>query len=192
MPSNHLILCHPLPLLPSIFPSVRVFSNELAVLIRWPKYWRFSFNISPSNEYSMLISFRIDWFDLCAVQGTLKSFFQHHSSKASILCCSYASKSSFPAFISIHDYWKNQALTIWTFVSKVMSLLFNALYRFVIAFLSRSKCFLISWLHSLSSVILEPKKIKSVTVSTSSPFICHEVIGSYAHQMLKACYCVTE
>ena len=142
MPSNHPILCHPLFFLPSIFPSTRVFSNELALSIRWSKYWSFSFNISPSNEYSRLISFRIDWFDLLAVQGTLKSLLQHHGSKASILWCS--------AFFMVqlsHLYMttgKTIGLTLWTFVGKVMSLLLNKLSRFVIAFLPRSKCLLIS------------------------------------------------
>ena len=133
MPSNHLILCHPLLLLPSIFPSIRVFSNESVLHIRWPKYWSFSFSISPSNEYSGLIPFRIDWFDLLAVQETLKSLLQHHSSKASILRCSafFRAQLSHPNM----TYWKSIALTIWTFVSKVMSLLFNMLSRFVIAFL---------------------------------------------------------
>ena len=154
MLSDHLTLCHPL-LLPSIFPSIRVFSNELALHIRWPKYWSFSFSISPSNEYSGLISFRTDWLDLLAVQGTLKSLLQHRSSKASILWCS--------AFIIVqlsHPHMttgKTIALTIWTFVSKAISLLFNMLLRFVIAFFPRSKHFLISWLQSLSAVILEPK-----------------------------------
>ena len=137
MPSNHLFLCHPLLLLPSIFPSIRVFSNELALCIRWTKYWSFSFSISPSNEYSGLISFGIDWFDLLAVQGTLKSLFQRHSSKASIL-----QHSAFFMVQLSHPYMttgKTIALTIWTFVSKVMSLLFNILSRFVIAFLPRSK-----------------------------------------------------
>ena len=137
MPSNHLILCHPLLLLPSIFPSIRVFSNESIVCIRWPKYWSFSFSISPSNEYSGLISFRIDWFDLLAVQRTLKSLLQHHSSKASILQCS--------AFFIVqlsHPYMttgKTIALTRWTFVGKVLSMVFNMLSWFVIAFLPRSK-----------------------------------------------------
>ena len=159
MPSNHLILCHPLLLLPSIFPSTRVFSNESVLCIRWPKYWCFSFSISPSNEYSGLISFRMGWFDLLTAQGTLKSLLQHHSSKASVLLCS--------AFFTVqlsHPYMttgKTIALTRWTFVGKVMSLLFNMLSRLVIAFLSRSKCLLISWLQSPSSVILEPKKRKS-------------------------------
>ena len=162
MLSNHLILCHPLLLVPSIFPSIRIFSNESALLIRWPKYWRFSFSISPSNVYSGLVSFRIDWLDLLAVQGTLKSLLQHHSSKASILRCS--------AFLIVQlskPYMateKTIALTIRTFVDKVVSLLFNTLSRLVIAFLPRSKRLLISWLQSTSAVILEPKKRKSVTV----------------------------
>ena len=155
MPSNHLTLCHPLLLLPSIFPSIRVFSNELALRIRWPKYWSFSFSLS--NEYAGLISFRIDWFDLLAVQGTLKSLLQHHSSKASIL--------RYSAFFMVqlsHSYMtigKTITLTRWTFVSKVMSLLFNMLSNLVIAFLPRSKRLLISWLQSPSAVILEPKKL---------------------------------
>ena len=156
MPSNHLILCHPLLLLPSIFPSIMVFSNESVLCIRWPKDWSFSFSISPSNEYSGLISFRMGWLDLLAVQGTLRSLLQHRSSKASILCCS--------VFFMIqlsHPYMtpgKTIALTRWTFVSKVMSLLFNTLSRLVIAFLPRSKRLLISWLQSPSAVILEPRK----------------------------------
>ena len=167
MPSNHLILCRPLLCLPSIFLNVRVFSNELALCIRWPKYWSFSFNISPSNEYSGLISFRIDWFDVLSVQGTIKSLLQHHTSKASILLCS--------AFFIVqlsHPYMttrKTIALTRWTFVGKVMSLHFNMLSRLVIAFLPKSKHLLISWLQSPFAVILEPKKIKSVTVSIFSP-----------------------
>ena len=151
MPSNYLILCRPLLLLPSIFPSIRVFSNESALCIRWPKYWRFSFNISPSNEYSGLISFRMDWFDL-AVQGTLKSLLQHHSLKASILL-----HSAFFVVQLSHPYMatgKNIALTRRTFVCKGMSLLSTL----VIAFLPRSKCLLISWLQSPSAVILEPKQ----------------------------------
>ena len=156
MPSNHLILCYPLFLLPSIFPNIRVFSDESALHIRWRKYWSFSFNISPSNEHSGLISFRMDWLDLLAVQGTLKSLLQHHSSKASVLLCS--------AFFIVqlsHPYMttgKTIALTRWTFVGKVMSLLFNMLSRLVITFLPRSKRLLISWLKSPSAVILEPKK----------------------------------
>ena len=158
MPSNHLILCRPLLLLPSIFPSIRVFSNESALRIRWPKYWSFSFSISISNEYSGLISFRIDWLDLLAVQGTLKSLLQHHSSKASIL-----RHSAFFTVQLSHPYMtagKTIALTRRTFVGKVMSLLFNMLSRLVIAFLPRSKSLLISWLQSPSAVILEPPKNK--------------------------------
>ena len=157
MPSNHLILCHPL-LLPLIFPSTRVFSSELVLCIRWPKYWSFSFSISASNEYSGLISYRIDWLDHLAVQGTLKNLLQHHTSKASILQC----LAFFIVQLS-HPYMttgKTIALTRWTFVGKVMSLLFNMLSRFVIAFLLKNKCLLISWLQSSSAVILEPKKIK--------------------------------
>ena len=156
MPSNHLNLCCPLLLLPSIFPSLRVISNESVHHIKWPRYWSFSFNISPSNEYSGLISFRMDSLDLLAIQGTLKSLLQHHSSKASILQCS--------AFIIVqlsHPYkttGKTIALTRWTFVGKVISLLFNMLSGLVIAFLPRSKCLLISWLQSPSAVILEPPK----------------------------------
>ena len=156
MPSNHLILCHPLLLLPSIFSSIRVFSNESALHIRWPKYWSFSFNISPSNEFSGLISFRMYWLDLLAVQRTLKSLLQHHSSKASILQCS--------AFFIVqlsHPYLttgKTIALTRWTFVGKVTSLLSNMLSKLVITFLPRSKCLLISWLQSPSAVILKPPK----------------------------------
>ena len=156
MPSNHLILCHPLLLLPSIFPSIRVFSNESVLRIRWPKYWSFHFSISLSSEYSGLISFRINWFDLLAVQGTLKSLLQHHRSKASILQCS--------AFLMVqlsHLYMttgKTIALTIQTFVGKVMSLLFNMLSRLVITFLPRSKRLLISWLQSSSAVISESEK----------------------------------
>ena len=167
MPSNHLILCHLLLLLPSIFPSIRAFSWWV-LYIRWPKYWSFSFTISPSNEYSRLISFRMDWFDLLAIQWTLKNLLQHHSSKASILQCS----ASFIVQLS-HPYMttgKTIAFTRWTFVDKVMSLLFNMLSRLVIAFLPRSKHLLISWLQSPSAVILEPKKIKSLTVS---PSVCH-------------------
>ena len=146
-----------------------------ALCNRWPKFWSFSFSISPSNEYSGLISLRSDWFDLFAVQGTLKSFLQHHSLKASILQCS----AFFIAQLS-HSYMttgKTIALTIWTFVGKVMSLFFNTLSIFVIAFLPKSKCLLISWLQSPSAVLLENKKIKPVTVSIVSPYICHEVIG---------------
>ena len=174
IPSNRLILCHPLLLLPSIFLSIRVFSNEPALRIRWPKYWSFSFSISPSNEYSGLISFRIDWLDLLVVQGTLKSLLQHHSSKASIL-----QHSSFFMIQLSHPYittGKTIALTRWTFVGKVMCLLFNMLPRLVIAFLPRSKHLLISWLQSPSAVILEPPKINSATVFTVSPSTCHVLL----------------
>ena len=174
MPSNHLILCCLLLLLPSIFPSIRVFSNESVFHNRWTTYWSFSVSIGPSIEYWGLISFRIDWFDL-AVQGTLKSLLQHHSSKASILW-----HSAFFIVQLSHPYMttgKTIALTRWTFVGKVMSLLFNMLFSLVITFLPRSKRLLISWLQSPSAVILEPKKIKSLIVSTVSPSICHEVMG---------------
>ena len=156
MPSNHLILCHPVLLLPAIFPSIRVFLNESVLCIRWPKYWSFSFSISPSSEHSGLISFRMDWLDLLAVQGTLKSLLQHHSSKASIL-----RRSAFFTVQLSHPYMttrKTIALTRWTFVGKVMCLLFNMLCRLVITFLPRSMCLLISWLQSPSAVILEPQK----------------------------------
>ena len=186
MSSNHLILCHPLLLLPSIFPSIRVFSNESALCMRWPKYRRFSFNISPSSEHPGLISLRIDWLELLAVQGMLKSLLQYHSSKASIL-----RHSAFFIVQLSHLYMttgKNIALTRQTFVDKVMSLLSNMLSKLAITFLPRSKCLLfiyfiyfflskcllISWLQSPSAVILEPQKIKPSTVS---PSIYHEVMG---------------
>ena len=175
MPSNHLILCHPLLLLPPIPPSIRVFSNESTLRMRWPKYWSFSFSISPFNEHPGLISIRMDWLDLLAVQGTLKSLLQHHSSKASILHC-----SGFFIIQLSHPYMttgKTIALTRRTFVGKVISLLFNILSRLVITFLPRSKRLLISWLQSPSAVILELKKIKSDTVSTVYPSISHEVMG---------------
>ena len=175
MPSNYLTSCHPLLLLSSIFPSIRVFFSELALCIRWPKYWSFSFIISPSNEYSGLISFRIDWFYLFAVQGTPKSLLQHHRSKASVLRCS----NFFMVQLS-HSHMtteKTIALTRGTFVGKVMSLLFNTLSRLVIAFLPRSKRLLISCLQSPSAVILQPKKIKFVIVSIVDPSIFHEVMG---------------
>ena len=165
MPSNHLILCHPL-LLPLIFPRIRVFSHESVLCIRWPKYWNISFNISPSNEYSGLISFRMDWFDLLAVQSNLKSLLQHHISKASILW-----RSAFFIVQLSHPYMttgKTIVLTRRTFVSKVISLLFNMLSRLVMAFLPRSKHLLISWLQPPSAVILETKKMKSLTVSIVS------------------------
>ena len=175
MASNHLIIFRPLLLLPPIPPSIRVFSNESTLRMRWPKYWSFSFSISPSNEHPGLVSFTMDWLDLLAVQGTLKSLLQHHSSKVSILQCS--------AFFTVqlsHPYMttgKTIALTRQTFVGKIMSLLFNMLSRLVMTFLPRSKHLLISWLQSPSSVIFEPRKIKSDTVSTVSPSISHEVMG---------------
>ena len=168
MPTSHLILCHSLLLLPSITPTIEVFSNESVFYIRWPKDWSFSFSISPSNSGS--ISFRIDWFDLLAVQGTLQSLLQHQSSKASIL-----QHSAFFTVQLSHPYMttgKTIALTRRTFVGKVMSLLLNMLSRLVITFLPRSKHLLISWLQSPSAVILEPKKIKSVTASIVSPSNC--------------------
>uniref|UniRef100_A0AC11D3T1 Uncharacterized protein n=1 Tax=Ovis aries TaxID=9940 RepID=A0AC11D3T1_SHEEP len=175
MPSSHLTLGRPLLLLPPIPPSIRVFSNESTLLMRWPKYWSFSFSIIPSKEIPGLISFRMDWLDLLAVQGTLKSLLQHHSSKASILWHS--------AFFTVqlsHPYMttgKTIAFTRWTLVGKVMSLLLNILSRLVITFLPSSKRLLISWLQSPSAVIWEPKKIKSDTISTVSPSISHEVMG---------------
>ena len=175
MSSNNLILCCPLLLLPSIFPSMSAFLNESVLHIRWPKYWSFSFSISPFNEYSGLISFRMDWLDLLVFQGTLKSLLQHHSSKASILWC-----SDFFIVQLSHPYMttgKTIALTRQIFVRKVMSLLFNMLSRLVITFLPGSECLLISWLQSPSAVILEPNKLKSVTVSTVSPSISYEVMS---------------
>ena len=167
MPSNHLILWRPLLLPPSIFPSIRVFFNESILHVRWPKYWSFSFSISSSKEYLGLISFRMDWLDLLAVQGTLKTLLQHHNSKASILW-----HLAFFIVQFSHPY-----MTRWTFVNKVMSLLFNMLSRLVITFLPRSKRLLISWLQSPSVVILEPPKIKFDTISNVSPSISHEVMG---------------
>ena len=175
MPSSHLMLCRPLLLLPPIPPSIRVFSNESTLHRRWPKYWSFSFIISPSKEHPELISFRMDWLDLLAVQGTLKSLLQHHRSKASVL-----RHSAFFTVQLSHPYMttgKTIALTRQPFVGKVMSLLLNILSRLVITFLPRSKRLLISWLRSPSAVILEPKKIKFDTVSTVSPSISHEVMG---------------
>ena len=172
MPFKHLTLCCPLVLLPSIFPSIRVFFNESALRIRWPEYWSFSFNISPFNKHPGLISIRMDWLDVVAVQGTLKSLLQHHSSKASILWHS--------AFLTVqlsYPYMttgKTIALTRRTFVDRVMSLLLNMLSRLVITFLPRSKRLFVSWLQSPSAVILEPPKIKSLTVSTVSLSVCHE------------------
>ena len=178
MPSSHLILCCPFLLLPPIPPSIRVFSNESTLCMRWPKYWSFSFSGSPSNEHPGLISFRMDWLDLLAVQGTPKSLLQHHSSKVSVL-----QHSAFFTVQLSHPYMttgKNIALTRRTFVSRVMSLLLNMLSRLVITFLPRRKHLLISWLQSPSVVILEPPKIKSDTVSTVSPSISHEVMGPNA------------
>ena len=178
MPSSRLILCRPLLLLSPIPPSIRVFSSESTVCMRWPKYWSFSLSIILSKEIPGLISFRMDWLDLLAVQGTLKSLLQHHSSKASIL-----RHSAFFTVQLSHPYMtsgKTIALTRQTFVGKVMSLLFNVLSRLVITFLPRSKCLLISWLQSPSTVILEPQKIKSDTVSTVSPSISQEVMGQDA------------
>ena len=185
MPSSHLILCRPLLLLPPILPRIRVFLNESTLCMRWPKYWSFSFNVSPSIEHPGLISFRMDWLHLLAVQGTLKSLLQHHSSKTSILW-----HSAFSTIQLSHPYMTTGsiiALTRWTFVGKVMSLFFNMVSRLVITFLPRSKRILISWLQSKrlliswlqspSAVILDPPKIKSDTVSTVSPSICHEVMG---------------
>ena len=175
MPSNHLTLCCPLLLPPSIFPSIRVFSNESFLCIRSPKFWSFSFSLSPSNEYSGLISFRTDWLDLLAVQGTLKSLLWHHSSKALIF-----QHSAFFTVQLSHPYMttgKTIALTRWTFVGKVMSLLLNMLSRLVITFLPRNNRLLTSWLQSPSAVILEPPEIKSLTVSNVSPSISDEVMG---------------
>ena len=175
MPSNHLTLCCPLLLLPSVLPSSRVFSNKSVLHIRWPKYWSFGITISLSNDYSGLISLRMGWLDLLVVQGTLNCLLQYHSSKASIL-----QHSAFFMVQLSHLYMttgKTIPLTRWTFVGKVMSLLFNMLSWLVIPFLPRSKCLLISWLQSPSAVILEPKKMKYVTVSNVSPPICHEVMG---------------
>ena len=178
MSSSHLIFCRPLLLLPSNFPSIKVFPNESALRIKWPKYWTFSCNINPSNKHPGLISFRMDCLDLLVVPGTLKSLLQHQSSKASIL-----QHSAFFTVQLSHPYMttgKTIALTRWTFVGKVVSLLLNMLSRLVIAFLPRSKHLLISWLQSPSAVIFEPPKIKYDTVSTVSPSIYHEVMGPVA------------
>ena len=175
MPSSHLILCRPLLLLPPLPPSIRVFSNESTLRMRWPKYWSFSFSISPSKEHPGPISFRMDWLDLLAVQGTLRSLLQHHSSKASILW-----HSAFFIVQLSHPYMttgKTMALNTQTFVVKVMSLLFNTLSRLVITFLPSSKHLLISWLQSPSAVIFEPRKIKSATVSTVSPSLGHAALS---------------
>ena len=169
MPSSHLILCRPLLLLPPNPPSIKVFSNESTLNRRWPKYWSFSFSISPSNEHPGVISFRMDWLNLLVAQGTLKSLLKHHSSKASIL--------QYSAFFMVqisYPYMTTIALTIGTVVGKSISLLFNMLSRLVITFLPRTKCLLISWLQSPSATILEPRKIKFAPVS---PSICHEVMG---------------
>ena len=188
MPSRHLILGRPLLLLPPILPSIRVLSNESALHMRWPKYWSFSFNISPSNEHPGLIFFRMDWLDLLAVQETLKSLLQHHSSKASIL----QHYAFFIVWLS-HSYMttgKTIALPRWNFVGKV-SLLFNMLSRLVITFLPRSKRLLISLLQSPSAVILEPPKIKSATVWTVSPSICHEEMGPDAVIVVFECWALS-
>ena len=177
IPSNHLILCHPLLLPLLILPTIKVFSNESVLHIRWPKYWNFSFSISPSNEYSTMIS-RMDWLDLLAVQGSLKSLLQHHSSKAS----NFQHSAFFIVQLS-HPYMtaeKTITLTRWTFVGKVMSLLLNMLSRLIITFLPRSKRLLISWLQSPSAVILGAPKITSDTVSIVYPSICHKVIEPHA------------
>ena len=182
MPSNHLIFCHPLLLPPSIFPSIRIFSSESVLHIRWPKYWSFSFNISLSNEYLGLISLRMDWLDLLIVQGIFKSLLQYHSSKALILW-----HSAFFIVQLSHPYMtigKTIAFTRWTFVRKIMSLLFNKLSRLVIAFLPRSKHLSLSWLQSPSAVIWELKKMMSLTVSIVSLSICHEVMGSDAMMLV--------
>ena len=186
VPSNHLILCCPLLLPPSVIPSIRVFSDESLLQIRWPKYWSFSFSISPSNENSGLMAFRMDLLNLLAVQGTLKSLLQHHSSKASILLHS----AFFIVQLSHSDMTtgKTIALARQTFVGKVMSLLFNMLSMLVIFFLPRSKCLLISWLQSISAVILEPKILKTVAVSIVFPSICLEVMGLDAMILVSECW----
>ena len=186
MPSSHLILCRPLLLLPLIPPSIRVFSNESTFRMRWPKYWSFSFSIIHSKEIPGLISFRMDWLDLLAVQGTLKSLLQHHSSKASILW-----HSAFFTDQLSHPYMttgKTIAFTRRIFVGKVISMLFNMLSRLVMTFLPRSKHLLISWLQSPSEVILEPPpKIKRLTVSTVSPCVCHEVMDQIPRSLFSEC-----
>ena len=190
MPSSQLILCHPLLLLPSILPRNRVFLTESDLCIRWPKYWSFSFSISPHNEYSWLVSFRMDWFDFLAVQGTLKSLLQHHSSKTSILW-----HSAFFIVQLLHPYMttgKTIALTNWTFIGKVVSQLLNMLSRFVSTFLPRSKCLLISRLQSSSAVILEAKKIKSLTVSIISPSISHEVMTQMPWSYFFECWVLSQ
>ena len=185
MPSSHLILCQPLLLLPPIPPSIRVFSNESTLRMRRSKYWSFSFSASPSKEHPGLIFFRMDWLDLLAVQGTLKSLLQYHSLKASILRCSafFTVQISYPYMTTGNTI----ALTRWTFDGKVMSLLLNMLSRLVITFLPRRKRLLISRLQSTSAVILEPQKIKSDTVSTVSPSISHEVMGPDVMTFVSEC-----
>ena len=186
--SNHLILCHSLLLLTSIFPSIRVFSNESVLCIKWPKYWSFSSSISPSNEHSGLISFRMVWLDLLAVQGTLKRLLQHHSSKASILQHSFPYG---PTLISSHDYWKNHSFDQTDLFRQCNVSVFNMLSRLGIAFLPRSKCLLISCLQSPSAVILELKKRESVTVSIVSASICLEVMAPVMGQCVKLFYTVS-
>ena len=177
MPSNHLIFCHSLLLLPSIFPSIRVFSDESILRISWPKYWSFSFSISPSDEYSGLIPFRMDWLGLFAVQGTLKSSPtpQFKSINSLVLSFLYGSHLT-----SIHDCWKNYSFDCMDLHWQRLSLLFNMLSMIIIAFIPRNKCLLISWPQSPSAVILEPKKIKSLSVCIVSLIICHEVMGQDA------------
>ena len=183
--SNHLLLCHPLLLPPSIFPCIRVFSKTEALRIRWPKYWSFNFSISSSNEYSGLISFRMYWFDLLVVQGTLKSLLQHHSFES--INSLALSLLSGPTLTSVHDYWKDYSLDYVDICQQSDVFAFNTLSRFVIAFLPRSSCLLISWLQSPSTVILEPKKRKSVTASTVSPSVCHEVMGPDSRILIFEC-----
>ena len=187
MPSKYLILCHPHLLLPSIFPSIRVFSNELALHIRWPKYWKFSFCISPSGEYSGLISFRMDWLDFFEVQGTLKSLHQHHSSKASILQCSTFTVQLWHPYMTIG---KTIALTRWTFIGRVKSLIFNMLSRFVITFLSRSKHLLILWLRSPSIVTWSPPS--KISHCFHFFLICHEVMGPDAMILVFECWVLSQ
>ena len=190
MSPNHLILCCPLPLLPSIFPRIRVFSNDLALCIRWPKYWSFNFSISPSSEYSGLISFRIDWFNLLTVQGSLKSLSapQFEGINSLMFSILYG-----PILTSLHHYWKHHSFDYLDLCQKSdISLLFNTLSRFFIAFLPRSKHLLISWLQSLCAVILEPKKIKSATVSTLSPSISHEVMNLMPWSSFFECWVLSQ
>ena len=177
MPSSHLILYRPLLLLPQIPPSIRVFSNESTLRTRWPKYWSFSFSISPSNEHPGVIFFRMDWLDLLAGQGTLKSLLQPQFKSINFSALSFLHS---PTLTFNMTTAKTIALTRWNFVGKMSSLLFNMLSRLVITLLPRNKCLLISWLQSPSAVILEPQKIKSDTVSTVSPSVSHEVMGSDA------------